>query len=165
MVWVGSFESLRSRLHEKRRFSGDVQLVVRTWLRSEIELVSPFVEWLTDLVNDCIREKAYFVELALREALSNAMLHGHHGDVRKLVKVRCCCERGRAVSIVVRDQGEGFDVDSIPNPALDENLTSPHGRGILLMRTAMDDVSFERRGTEVHMRKKLGPEPAASLAR
>ena len=44
---------------------------------SEIELVSPLVEWLTDLVDDCIREKAYFVELALREALNNAILHGH----------------------------------------------------------------------------------------
>ena len=77
MVWVGSFESLRSRLREKSRCSGDAQLIVGTWLRSEIELVSPFVEWLTDLVDDCIREKAYFVELALREALNNAILHGH----------------------------------------------------------------------------------------
>ena len=112
-------------------------------------------------MRECMQEKVYFVELALREASSNAILHGNEADARKLVKVRCCCERGKAVSVVVRDQGQGFDLASVPNPVAPDNLSSGHGRGLLLMKTLIDDVYFERGGAEVHMRKKLDSEPAS----
>ena len=56
------------------------------------------------------------------------------------------------------DQGEGFDPEMVPDPLAVENLESEHGRGIHLMRLAMDEVSFEHGGTEVRMRKKLGLE-------
>ena len=56
------------------------------------------------------------------------------------------------------DQGEGFDPEMVPDPLAVENLESEHGRGIHLMKLAMDEVSFEHGGTEVRMRKKLGLE-------
>jgi serine/threonine-protein kinase RsbW len=153
MIWVGSFKSLQSAL-DKPRFA--VPLEVHTWLPSDIGLISPFVDWLMSLVarTGCVPGKEEFVELALREAVSNAILHGNRMDPRKLVHVRCCCEGTKGVFIVVRDQGHGFDPNSVPNPLAVENLGAEHGRGIHLMKLAVDEVSFERGGTEVHIRKK-----------
>jgi serine/threonine-protein kinase RsbW len=158
MIWVGSFKSLQSALR-KPRFTG-APLEVHTWLRSEIGLISPLVDWLMSLIAGslCVRGKGEFVELALREAVSNAMLHGNRMDARKLVHLRCCCEGTRGVFIVVRDQGHGFDPNNVPNPLAVENLGAEHGRGIYLMKMVMDEVSFERGGTEVHIRKESGNE-------
>lgn len=158
MIWVGSFESLQAVL-AKPRFTG-APLDVHTWVRSEIALISSLVDWLMNLIatSHCVCGEQEFVELALREALSNAIIHGNRLDPRKLVRVRCCCELGKGVFIVVRDQGHGFDPNKVPNPLAIENLESEHGRGIHLMKLAMNEVSFERGGTEVHMRKKLGLE-------
>jgi len=87
------------------------------------------------------------------------MLHGNRMDAHKLVHVRCCCQGTNGVFIVVRDQGHGFDPNDVPNPLAGENLAVEHGRGIHLMKLTMDEVSFERQGTEVHMRKASGPKP------
>jgi serine/threonine-protein kinase RsbW len=164
MIWIGSFQSLRSAL-PKPRFCAPLEL--HTWLRSEIDLVSPFVDWLIGLIvqSSCIGGKEEFVELALREAVSNAILHGNGLEPRKLVHVRCCCEGSKGVFIAVRDQGHGFDPNAIPNPLAVENLEAEHGRGIHLMKVAVDEVSFKRGGTEVHIRKKSGNEEAARATR
>ena len=159
MIWVGSFKPLQSAL-AKLDFT-DAPLEVDTWVRSEIGLISPLVDWLMSLiaVSRCVLGDEQFVELALREALSNAMLHGNRLDAGKLVHIRCCCECGHGVFIVVRDQGHGFDPNKVPDPLAVENLDAEHGRGIHLMKLAMDEVSFERGGTEVHIRKESGNEP------
>src|SRR5260370_6055170 len=147
MFWVGSFESLRSAL-PKPRFGAPLE--VHTWLRSEIKLISPFVDWLMSLIaqSHCVDGKEEFVELALREAVSNAIIHGNRLELRKLVHVRCCCEGGVGVLIVVRDQGHGFDAKTVPNPLAVENLLAEAGRGIHLMILAVDEVPFQRVGPE-----------------
>ncbi len=156
MIWVGSFEFLQSVL--RRLPFPDAPLEVHTWVRSEIGLISPLVEWLMRLIAEsrCVWGEEESVELALLEALSNAMLHGNRLDARKLVHVRCCCENRKGVFIVVRDQGNGFDPYKVPDPLASENLSAEHGRGIFLMKWAMDEVSFQRNGKEVRMRKASG---------
>jgi len=59
-------------------------------------------------------------------------------------------------SIVIRDEGQGFDSGNVPDPTAPENIKSSHGRGIYLMKTLMDEVRFERGGTVVYMRKSAG---------
>ena len=54
-------------------------------------------------------------------------------------------------TFVVRDEGPGFDVDSLPDPRDPENLTKPSGRGVLLIRTFMDEVRFNEKGNEITM--------------
>jgi serine/threonine-protein kinase RsbW len=163
MIWVGSFESLQA-IFPKLRFT-DAPLEVHTWVRSEIGQISPLVDWLMSMIVAfrCVSGEEQFVELALREALSNAMLHGNRLDPCKLVHVRCRCDCGSGLSVVVRDQGQGFDPDGVADPLAFENLNSEHGRGIHLMKLAMDEISFEGEGTEVHMRKKLGHEQKTSV--
>ena len=158
MIWVGSFKSLQSRL-PKLRFT-DAPLEVRTWVQSEIAQISPLVDWMMNLIaaSRCVRGEEQLVELALREALSNAIVHGNRLDARKLVRVCCRCERGNGVFLIVRDQGNGFDPSKVPDPLAFENLAAEHGRGIHLMKLAMDGISFQRGGTEIRMQKRVGLE-------
>jgi serine/threonine-protein kinase RsbW len=97
------------------------------------------------------------IEIALREAVANAVIHGNHEDPRKRVHVSCHCRADGEVSLTVRDQGQGFDSTAIPDPTAPENRLSARGRGIYIMRVLMDEVSFEDCGVAVHMRKKSNP--------
>jgi serine/threonine-protein kinase RsbW len=130
-------------------------LEIDAWIPSEISAISPLVERLMRLIegSHCITGEEPAVELALQEALNNAVVHGNRLDAHKLVHVRCRCKVGKGISLVVSDQGQGFDASSVPDPVAVENLLAEHGRGIHLMKLAMDEVSFEQRGTEVHMWK------------
>jgi serine/threonine-protein kinase RsbW len=132
-------------------------LEIDAWIPSEIRAISPLVERLMRLVegSHCIRGAETAVELALREALSNAVVHGNRLDAHKLVHVRCRCKVGKGISVTVSDQGQGFDPSAVPDPLSVDNLEAEHGRGIHLMKLAMDKVSFEQRGAEVHMFKGL----------
>jgi len=106
----------------------------------------------------CIPGKEDDVRTALIEAMANAVVHGNHEDVKKQVRVRCRYEPENCVSITVADEGEGFDPAAVPDPTKPQNLQSEHGRGIFLMKTFMDEVRFEKHGTEVHLVKKCdGP--------
>ena len=131
-------------------------LEIDAWMPSEISAISPLVERLMRLIegSHCIRGEESAVELALREALNNAVVHGNRLDAHKLVHVRCRCKVGTGISLIVSDQGQGFDPLAVPDPVTVESLEADHGRGIHLMKLAMDDVRFEQRGTQVHMGKK-----------
>jgi serine/threonine-protein kinase RsbW len=101
----------------------------------------------------CAVGKEFEIETALHEALANAILHGCGNDRTK--QVQCCvaCDQSRGMILVVRDPGQGFDPASIPSPVVGQNLYSEHGRGIYLINQLMDQVWYERGGTEIHMRK------------
>jgi GAF domain-containing protein len=102
--------------------------------------------------NDMMR-----VELALEEALANAIRHGCCGDPTK--QLQCCVtidDRGEVV-IVVRDPGTGFDPGGLPDPLAPENVLKPSGRGVYLINQLMDEVSFADGGREVRMRKRRDP--------
>jgi anti-sigma regulatory factor (Ser/Thr protein kinase) len=112
----------------------------------------------------CGEGNEFEIELALREALANAIVHGCNGDPTK--KVECCvaCTESSDIVIVVRDPGEGFKAGDVRNPLDTENLHSDHGRGIYLINEMMDEVSFDRNGAEIRMRKsgangKIEPAP------
>jgi serine/threonine-protein kinase RsbW len=146
---------LRANLPSTRG-SGSL-LEVDAWIPSEIKAISPLVDRLMRLIegSHCITGEEYAVELALREALNNAVIHGNRLDAHKLVHVHCRCEVGKGISLIISDQGQGFDAHNVPDSVPAENLEAEHGRGIRLMKFVMDEVSFQRRGTEVYMCKKL----------
>jgi serine/threonine-protein kinase RsbW len=146
--------NLRAHLATTR--GGRSLLEVDAWIPSEVKAISPLVERLMRLIegSHCVTGEEHAVQLALREALNNAVVHGNRLDVRKPVHVRCRCKVGKGITLIVSDEGEGFDARSIPNPLAVENLEADHGRGIHIMKLAMDQVSFGRGGTEVHMCKR-----------
>jgi serine/threonine-protein kinase RsbW len=127
-------------------------------LPSEVAAISPAVDRLMLLIKNCrcAPGNETDIEIALREALENAVIHGNHEDPRKHVYVSCRCEAEEEVSIIVRDEGQGFDSNALPDPTAPGAIESSHGRGIYLMKALMDEVDFEDGGAVVHLRKKSG---------
>ena len=96
------------------------------------------------------------IDLAVRESVANAVKHGNKFDEEKQVEV-VMTDAAEGLEMTVRDHGEGFDVDEIPDPTNPENLLKVNGRGILFMRSFMDEVGWERAmggGMIVKMLKK-----------
>jgi serine/threonine-protein kinase RsbW len=125
-------------------------------LPSEAAVISTFVDNLIHLLTQsrCIPATEDNIEMALREALNNAVVHGNRGDPQRRVCVQCRCESGQ-VSIAISDEGEGFDVGKVPDPTQPGNIYSTRGRGIYLMKAFMDEVRFEHGGSVVRMRKRV----------
>lgn len=113
----------------------------------------------------CARGELDKVELALREALLNAILHGSGRDAKRKVSVGCLCDEAKGLLLVVRDSGPGFDPTQVPDPTTAENIYSSHGRGIFLIRALMDEVQFEEGGRQVLMKKAVACRPARRPAR
>ena len=84
----------------------------------------------------CVVGNEWAVELALREALGNAVIHGNEMDPHKFVQLRRRCELGKGVWLTVKDQGKGFEPTAVPDPVVVERLEEEHGRGIHLMKLA-----------------------------
>jgi serine/threonine-protein kinase RsbW len=96
------------------------------------------------------------IDLALREALANAIIHGNRSDPAKSVRICVGIEPGCNVLIIVKDEGKGFDPSQLPNPVVGENVFMAHGRGIFLINHLMENVNFRfDRGTAIYMRRKL----------
>ena len=95
------------------------------------------------------------IQVALNEALANAVLHGNRKRTDKRVRVACYRQRDAGSLLVVRDSGRGFDPARIPNPTAESNVTGKNGRGIFLIRHFMDEVHFANDGREIRMRKRL----------
>jgi serine/threonine-protein kinase RsbW len=131
----------------------------RLVLPSHIEAVADAAAAVTDFLRNCgvSEELSFGIEMAVRESVTNAMVHGNQEDESKSVEVIFNCHDNE-LEIEVRDQGEGFDPGSVPDPTNAENLLKTSGRGIFLMRTFMDEIEWRNRpegGTAVRMTKRF----------
>lgn len=119
---------------------------------------------LVDVVAEAFLRHARLVEetverlgLAIREAVANGVQHGNKEDPTKRVTISFVLN-SEEVKIQIQDEGDGFDLETLPDPLDPQNLFKPRGRGILLMNSFMDDVeySFEPSGgTKVVLRKSI----------
>jgi serine/threonine-protein kinase RsbW len=102
---------------------------------------------------DVPEDKRLEIDLAVQEALANAVVHGCKNN--PTCEVRCRLERddeGR-ILIIVTDQGVGFNPDHVADPKKTDRLYEDHGRGVYLIRQLMDKVQFEQGGKEIRMWK------------
>lgn len=92
---------------------------------------------------------AFAIRLAFDEAIANAFKHGHASlSPDTPITVDMAVDSG-GVRISIEDQGPGFDPEEVPDPTLDENLARPSGRGIMLMKAYMTNVSYNSAGNIV----------------
>ena len=133
-----------------------LDLRVRVTLAADRKSVDPVVAQVMESVRQmkCADGKEDDIELALQEALANAVVHGAKEDPSKVVECLVACDEQRGILIIVRDPGPGFDFEAIPTCTMGENLYSNHGRGIFLINQLMDEVKFHKNGTEIHMVKR-----------
>jgi serine/threonine-protein kinase RsbW len=134
--------------------SKNLILKLQKSLEGRIEAIPPFVDGLMSIVQSvgCAAGREREVEVALIEALANAVQHGCKNDPSKMIEVCVGCDESRGLLIVIRDPGPGFDPSSIPSPVVGRNLFSTHGRGIFLINQLVDEVHYEKGGTEIHMK-------------
>ena len=135
----------------------------------ELTMVMPAdpqaISGVTDGVTQLLRrkgwpeDKAIEVELALQEALANAVRHGCGGDPNKRVQCYVTHDASGEIVIVIRDPGTGFDARAVPDPLAGDNVFKPSGRGIYLINRLMDEVHFADEGREIRMRKSAGGQP------
>jgi serine/threonine-protein kinase RsbW len=138
--------------HDGSKF--DLKLSVT--LAADRDAVDPVVRSVMEVVREtkCAFGREDDIELALTEALANAVVHGAGNDPSKIVECDVACDQQQGILIVVRDPGPGFDPANVPDPCQGENIYSHHGRGIFLINQLMDEVRFHKNGTEIHMIKR-----------
>jgi serine/threonine-protein kinase RsbW len=145
--------------------SSNLLLKLDVTLPADSSAVSPVIGKIMAVISEmeCAAGRGFEIELALYEALANAIKHGSANDPSK--QIQCCvaCDHARGMLIIIRDPGPGFDPASIPCPIVGQSLFATGGRGIYLINQLMDEVRFEKGGAEIHMRLK--PPAASSTAR
>lgn len=124
-------------------------------LPSDVGLIDDVVESITNLVcrSGCAQDTGK-IDIALREGLANAIVHGNRSHPAKRIRVCVALQQDCGILIIVKDAGSGFDPATLPDPVLGENLLSPHGRGIYLICQCMDEVKLVfGKGVAIHMRR------------
>jgi len=127
-------------------------------LPSQIETVAAAAAAVAEFISrsGVSDDAAFGIDMAVREAVTNAVLHGNHQDDNKTVDI-VLKSSPDAVEISVHDQGPGFNPEDVPDPTAKENILKASGRGIFFMRTFMDEVDWLIRpegGTTVRMLKR-----------
>ena len=139
------------------------QHIIRLEFSSAFEMLD-FVQVVSDHLSRGIGlddDSRHWVSVAIRESVINAIKHGNRNDAEKHVFVEFETATRSDVpelAIRVRDQGEGFDPETLANPLDPENLLKSSGRGIFLIRNFMDDVQLQRApegGMEIRMVKRM----------
>jgi anti-sigma regulatory factor (Ser/Thr protein kinase) len=153
-------EELRVALGNVRKLSALIPFCSACRLNMVIPADYHAIATVTEGVTQMLQEREWSgeqvlaVELALQEALANAIRHGCRSDSTKHVQCVVTSEEPGEIVIVIRDPGEGFDDALVPNPLDGENVLKPGGRGIYLINQLMDEVGFRDGGREVQMRKR-----------
>jgi serine/threonine-protein kinase RsbW len=149
-------DSSQELLPEKDFDPDQLHLLLRVTLSADRKTVDPVVQEIMAVVRQMkgVDGKEDAIELALQEALANAVIHGAKEDPSKTVECLVSNDEERGILIVVRDPGAGFTPEAIPSCTVGENVYSNHGRGIFLINQLMDEVEFRKNGTEIHMVKR-----------
>jgi serine/threonine-protein kinase RsbW len=139
------------------------QHIVRLEFTSAFEMLD-FVQVVSDHMARDVgldEDSLHWVSVAIRESVINAIKHGNRNDAAKHVFIEfetVTTSDVPELAIRVRDQGEGFDPETVANPLDPENLLKSSGRGIFLIRNFMDDVQLQRApegGMEIRMVKRV----------
>ncbi len=149
----------KDRQEAMKSFVGGMEGMVNLsrQIPSEVGLVPDFINTAIDHLKQHLvlnEDQVFDIKLVLEEALINAIRHGNKGQPQLLVDINISCE-DRHLIIEVRNQGEGFDVNKIPDPTTSAGLYKTSGRGVFLMRKIMDEVIYSDHGRQLTMVKKF----------
>lgn len=118
-----------------------------------ITYVESFIEKIRDKIS--ITDEVYGnILVALTEAVNNAIFHGNKCDATKMVGLAMEAKNNVLV-FTIKDEGRGFNYNSLPDPTAPENLERPAGRGVFLMRHLSDKIHFADNGRLVEMHFKI----------
>lgn len=116
----------------------------------QLQDVDEFTEMVSDSVRMCEDDKDNLA-IAVSEVVNNCITHGNHEDESKKVTLRFFVSED-VVTVYIRDEGEGFDPGDLDSPLDPENLLKESGRGIFILRSITDDVSFRNTGNGMEVK-------------
>lgn len=133
--------------------------MIRTAIANDSHLLKEVSNELINALKERgVNEDIVFdIHVGFEEALRNAMLHGNKEHPEKKVYIETEITDS-AITIIVEDEGEGFDHSKVPDPTVGENLLKEGGRGVYLIRHLMDKVKYENDGRKVIMIKFFNTE-------
>ena len=103
-----------------------------------------------------IRDELYGnISVCIVEAVSNAIQHGNNYDVTKIVLLKYEYSEG-VLKFVVEDEGVGFNLNTVPDPTLPENVENIKGRGIFLIKHLSDKINFDNQGSKLSISFNFG---------
>jgi DNA-binding response OmpR family regulator len=135
----------------KHIFEGKARQVTCLQCSSRPELIKEIIFLIAQsaiTINFAENDLDNNIKLALVEAITNAMEHGHKWDESKMVDITIDIDYDQ-LKVTIQDCGPGFDVNAVSNPTEQEHLFSERGRGIFLMQAIMDDVRFNEIGNRI----------------
>lgn len=152
---VATVLDYKSRFVDKPEFVRTVHENIEFELPSAISLMHIVLEYLlrrVEVLGVCKPDQSNLY-VALDEAFVNAVKHGNKFDAKKLVRITAEVSKQEA-KFTIEDEGEGFDVNNIPDPLDPDNLFKTSGRGVLFIYNIMDEVKYNERGNRLTMVKK-----------
>ncbi len=167
---AGLIRELRAAHEDVSRLSGLMPFCSTCQFTMTIPADPAAIPTVTDGVAKVLQDKHWpeqdvmAVELALQEAVANAIRHGCRGDRTKQLQCSMTCDAAGEIVITVRDPGAGFDPSTVADPLDPANVLKPSGRGIFLINGLMDEVRFADGGRELQMKKRISPLPSPPAA-
>lgn len=133
-----------------------MKLLQTLTLRSSFEEIEKVEGLLNDLQSELGFNDEFYARLmlAVSEAATNGIVHGNQLDESKSVEI-CAFSDGDLLVFETRDEGDGFDPETLPDPLAEENLLKTSGRGVFLMEEYADEVEYSDGGTKLSLKFKL----------
>lgn len=132
----------------------ELEYKIESSLDKGLRLITELKEkWLRAGLDE---ETVFFLRLVLEEAVANAIKHGNQQNENLMVEVKCKM-LSDCIELEVKDQGTGFDYDTVADPTLEDLIAKPGGRGVYFINKLMDKVEFLEHGSRVKMVKKTHP--------
>ena len=107
-----------------------------------------------------VNKDVFGIHMAMEESLMNAIKHGNESDCEKKVHVEINISENGFYSRIT-DEGEGFELDDVPDPTADENLEKSSGRGVMLIKNFVDRVEYNDKGNSIELFKLKSPQPSS----
>ncbi len=121
---------------------------------NELFSVEVFLERIKDDLN--LSENIFAnIIISVTEAVNNAIIHGNKNDITKKVTITAKLSDAHTLSIFVKDNGDGFDINSLKDPTLIENIFYESGRGVFVMKHLSDDMLYHDNGSLLELKFKL----------
>jgi serine/threonine-protein kinase RsbW len=126
-------------------------------INSKAENILLVEQMIEDVCKVCKINEDYYgnILIAVTEAVNNAIHHGNKADPTKSIDISFQTSDDGHVSFIVKDEGNGFGYDNLPDPTNPENIEKENGRGVFLMRNLADKISFEDKGSTVILAFKI----------
>lgn len=141
-----------------------LRLEIDEVVSSEVTVIDGLVTKIMGLISHTgCNDDLDSIDLSLREALANAIIHGNHLSPEKKVRVCVSVQDDCGMLIVVKDSGSGFDPAQLPSPVVGQHVLDTHGRGVFIINQLMTDVHFDfHNGTTIFMHKSGTPNAGGS---